>query len=104
MLERRGRTLIQHRDRWISGYDDAAAARIGTTLGEAERAVLTLVLVHSVAIPRAEGVLGEDTWLSPYPTPGEGLRRHAQVASGELAAALRSLAHPGLRTRGKSRA
>jgi len=102
MLERRGRTLIQHRDRWISGYDDAAAARIGTTLGEAERAVLTLVLVHSVAIPRAEGVLGEDTWLSPYPTPVEELRRHTQIAIGELEAALRSLRHAGLLTQVKS--
>lgn len=102
MLERRGRTLIQHRDRWTSGYDDAVAARIGTTLSEAERAVLTLVLVHSVAIPRAEGVLGEDTWLSPYPTPVEELRRHTQIAIGELEAALRSLRHAGLLTQIKS--
>ncbi|MEV0198516.1 hypothetical protein [Nonomuraea sp. NPDC050691] len=65
-------------------------------LGEAERAVLTLVLVHSVAIPRAEGVLPEDTWLSPHPTPVEELRRHTQVPIGELEAALRVLRHAGL--------
>ncbi|GAA2317713.1 hypothetical protein GCM10010149_82600 [Nonomuraea roseoviolacea subsp. roseoviolacea] len=67
-----------------------------TGLGEAERAVLTLVLVHSVAIPRAEGVLPEDTWLSPHPTPAEELRRHTQVPIGELEAALRVLRHAGL--------
>jgi hypothetical protein len=98
MLARRGRTLIQHRERWTSGYDDQVAARASApaSLGEAERAVLVLVLVHSVAIPRAEGVLPEDTWLSPHPTPVDELRRHTQVPIGELEAALRTLRHAGL--------
>ncbi|MEZ7127305.1 hypothetical protein ACBR40_18380 [Nonomuraea sp. AD125B] len=113
MLARRGRVLVQHRDRWISGYDDACAAipaasgpddRAAETppsvgggrLGVAERAVLTLVLVHSVAIPRAEGLLPEDSWLSPHPTPADELRRHTQLPIGELEAALRTLRHAGL--------
>lgn len=96
MLGRRGRVLIQHRERWTSGYDDAVAEQAGSGLGVAERAVLTLVLVHSVAIPRAEGVLPEDTWLSPHPAPVEELRRHTQLPIGELDAALRSLRHAGL--------
>ncbi|NUT41590.1 MAG: hypothetical protein HOV86_16540 [Thermoactinospora sp.] len=93
MLARRGRVLIPHRERWTTGYDDRWNA---STLGESERAVLTLVLVHSVAIPRAEGVLPEDTWLSPHPTPAEELRRHTQVPIGELESALRTLRHAGL--------
>lgn len=96
MLARRGRVLIQHRERWTSGYDDALAAKAGSTLGESERAVLTLVLVHSVAIPRAEGVLPEDTWLSPHPAPVDELRRHTQLPIGELESALRTLRHAGL--------
>ncbi|MEU4515699.1 hypothetical protein AB0G05_39915 [Nonomuraea wenchangensis] len=118
MLARRGRVLVQHRDRWISGYDDACAAvpaasgrddptaatlasagggsAGGVRLGLAERAVLTLVLVHSVAIPRAEGLLPEDSWLSPHPTPADELRRHTQLPIGELEAALRTLRHAGL--------
>ncbi|MEU6726218.1 hypothetical protein ABZ917_21175 [Nonomuraea wenchangensis] len=118
MLARRGRVLVQHRDRWISGYDDACAAvpapsgrdapaaatppsggegsAGGGRLGVAERAVLTLVLVHSVAIPRAEGLLPEDSWLSPHPTPADELRRHTQLPIGELEAALRALRHAGL--------
>ncbi|GAA2894060.1 hypothetical protein GCM10020220_100100 [Nonomuraea rubra] len=123
MLARRGRTLIQHRDRWISGYDDGVAATVGALhaaglgahdaggppgaargplgaargpLGVSERAVLTLVLVHSVAIPRAEGLLPEDSWLSPHPTPVEELRRHTQLPIGELESALRTLRHAGL--------
>lgn len=101
MLARRGRTLIQHRERWISGYDDGAAGA-GARLGEGERAVLTLVLVHSVAIPRAEGLLPEDTWASPHPTPAEELRRHTQLPIGELEAALRRLRHAGLLTQVKA--
>ncbi|MEO3885907.1 hypothetical protein [Nonomuraea sp. B5E05] len=171
MLARRGRTLVQHRERWISGYDDACAAALtlstpgigigdvtgvgdahlaevthlregaghseatpgeqardettegettpghaaqgqaaqgqaapgkairrqaGARLGVSERAVLTLVLVHSVAIPRAEGLLPEDSWLSPHPTPVDELRRHTQLPIGELEAALRALRHAGL--------
>ncbi|MCA2220507.1 hypothetical protein [Nonomuraea aurantiaca] len=114
MLARRGRTLIQHRERWTSGYDDAyrtdpappttpgAGAPAATGLGESERAVLTLVLVHSVAIPRAEGLLPDDTWLSPHPTPVDELRRHTQLPIGELEAALRVLRHAGLLTQVKA--
>ncbi|MFI6595567.1 hypothetical protein ACIBHX_04915 [Nonomuraea sp. NPDC050536] len=97
MLARRGRVLVQHRERWISGYADEFAKRVeGPGLSEAERAVLTLVLVHSVAIPRAEGMLPEDSWLSPHPTAAEELRRHTQLPIGELEGALRTLRHAGL--------
>jgi hypothetical protein len=71
-------------------------------LGESERAVLTLVLVHSVAIPRAEGLLPEDSWLSPHPTPADELRRHTQLPIGELESALRTLRHAGLLTQVKA--
>ncbi|GLW96887.1 hypothetical protein [Microtetraspora sp. NBRC 16547] len=112
MLARRGRTLIQRRDTWISGYDDAVAARlIGASrrtagarpgLTEGERAVLTLVLVHSVAIPRADGLLSEDTWLSPYPVAVEELRRRTLLPIGELESALRTLRQVGLLTQVKA--
>jgi hypothetical protein len=102
MLARRGRTLIQHRERWTSGYDDEAASGPAPELGESERAVLTLVLVHSVAIPRAEGLLPEDSWLSPHPTPADELRRHTQLPIGELESALRTLRHAGLLTQVKA--
>ncbi|WP_250214666.1 hypothetical protein [Acrocarpospora catenulata] len=105
MLERRGRTLIQRRDTWISGYRDGLSggdASDAGRLGEGERAVLTLVLVHSVAIPRADGLLGEDTWLSPYPVAVEELRRRTLLPIGELDAALRTLRQCGLLTQVKS--
>ncbi|MCC5581290.1 hypothetical protein IMZ11_37370 [Microtetraspora sp. AC03309] len=102
MLARRGRTLIQRRDTWTSGYDDAVAARLTggpggkAGLAESERAVLTLVLVHSVAIPRADGLLPEDTWLSSYPVAVEELRRRTLLPIGELESALRTLRQAGL--------
>ncbi|GGL12642.1 hypothetical protein [Planomonospora parontospora] len=102
MLRRRGRVLVSGRETWTSGYADDAAAEAGTALGEAERAVLVLVLVHSVAIPRAEGLLPADSWLSPFPAQAEELRRHTLLPIGELEAALRTLRHAGLVTQVKS--
>ncbi|WP_084781040.1 hypothetical protein [Planobispora rosea] len=96
LLQRRGRVLVPGREVWTSGYADDAAAGAGTVLGEAERAVLTLVLIHSVAIPRAEGVLPADSWSSPFPAQVEELRRHTMMPIGELEAALRVLRHAGL--------
>ncbi|MEV4838134.1 helix-turn-helix domain-containing protein [Nonomuraea sp. NPDC049486] len=104
MLARRGRTLVQQRERWISGYADELVRDEppGGGPGESERAVLTLVLVHSVAIPRAEGLLPEDSWLSPHPAPVDELRRHTQLPIGELESALRALRHAGLVTQVKA--
>ncbi|RJL34113.1 hypothetical protein [Bailinhaonella thermotolerans] len=104
MLHRVGRQLIRARSGWTSGYrDDVAEALAGEArLGVSERAVLTLVLIHSVAIPRAEGRLAEDTWTSPHPTPVDELRRHTQMPVGELDGALRALRHAGLVSQVKS--
>ncbi|MEU0520805.1 hypothetical protein [Streptosporangium sp. NPDC006007] len=102
MLLRRGRTLIQDREAWTSGYADEVASETGTTVGEAERAVLVLVLIHSVAIPRAEGLLPADSWLSPFPAQVDELRRHTRLPVGELDAALRTLRQAGLLTQVKA--
>jgi hypothetical protein len=100
MLALGGRTLIRTGTSWISGYrDDVArelAAEPDCVPPEEDRAVLTLVLVHSVAIPRAEGLLADDTWLSPHPAPVEELRRRSQLTVGELESALRRLRAAGL--------
>ncbi|MEU8384164.1 hypothetical protein [Streptosporangium sp. NPDC048865] len=71
-------------------------------LGESERAVLVLVLIHSVAIPRADGLLPADSWLSPFPAQVDELRRHTRLPIGELDAALRVLRHAGLVTQVKA--
>ncbi|TMQ95183.1 hypothetical protein ETD83_22790 [Actinomadura soli] len=101
MLALSGRTLVRsEQTRWISGYRDDVAADLAQdpqcVLPVEERAVLTLVLIHSVAIPRAAGSLADDSWLSPYPTPMDELRRRTQLPLGELETSLRRLRLAGL--------
>ncbi|MFI0372510.1 hypothetical protein ACH35V_31990 [Actinomadura sp. 1N219] len=101
MLALSGRTLVRsEQTRWISGYRDDVAAELAQdpecVLPVQERAVLTLVLIHSVAIPRAAGSLADDSWLSPYPTPMDELRRRTQLPLGELETSLRKLRLAGL--------
>ncbi|GAA4207584.1 hypothetical protein GCM10022252_71430 [Streptosporangium oxazolinicum] len=80
----------------------SSAPGAGSALGESERAVLVLVLIHSVAIPRADGLLPADSWLSPFPAQVDELRRHTRLPVGELDAALRVLRHAGLVTQVKA--
>ncbi|MFG2005390.1 hypothetical protein ACGFNU_40210 [Spirillospora sp. NPDC048911] len=101
MLGLTGRTLVRSgQHEWISGYrDDVAAELAGDPAcvpAAGDRAVLVLVLIHSVAIPRAAGLLGDDSWMSTYPTPLEELRRRSQLPIGELESALRRLRTAGL--------
>ncbi|XVQ08685.1 hypothetical protein ACQP1W_39965 [Spirillospora sp. CA-255316] len=85
---------------WISGYRDDVAAVLGADPGcvpsVEDRAALVLVLIHSVAIPRAAGLLSDDSWTSTYPAPLEELRRRSQLPVGELEASLRRLRTAGL--------
>ncbi len=100
MLGLSGRTLVRTGTAWISAYRDDVAAELAAepecVPPEEDRAVLTLVLIHSVAIPRAGGLLAEDTWLSPYPAQAEELRRRSQLTISELEASLRRLRAAGL--------
>ena len=85
--------------RWTSGYRDDITARL--TAGEnslpvTDRAVLTLVLVHSVAIPRTEGTLTGDSWVDGTPAPVDELQRRTQLPRGELRQSLSRLRAAGL--------
>ena len=68
----------------------------GNPLPLADRAVLTLVLIHSVAIPRTEGTLSGDSWVDGTPTPIEELQRRTQLPRGELRQSLGRLRAAGL--------
>jgi len=101
MLHLIGRTLVRcGPGRWTSGYRDDVAARLtaggANPLPLADRAVLTLVLVHSVAIPRTEGTLSGDSWVDGTPTPVEELQRRTQLPRGELRQSLGRLRAAGL--------
>lgn len=96
VLHRTGRELVRAGNRqWTSGFADAARAELVArgwgTLPEYDRAVLTTILVHSVAIPRSEGHLTDDSWASAVPTTVAELRSHTQLARGKLSEALQRL-------------
>ena len=101
LLRLRGRTLVQvDRFTWTSGYHDDVTRNLVAdgwqSLPEADRAVLALVLIHSVAIPRAEGTLTSDSWTSSVPAPMEELRQRSQVPVGQLQSSLARLRAAGL--------
>ena len=57
--------------------------------------MLVLVLVHSVAIPRSEGILTGDSWKSARPTTVDELRT-TRISSEERRLALQRLRAAGL--------
>lgn len=102
LLAKSGRTLVSvGPGLWTSGYRDDIAEQLAEhgwgILPELDRAILTLVLVHSVAIPRTEGKLLPGTWVSTFPTTPTNLRRISQLAGGRsMTEALARLRGAGL--------
>lgn len=101
LLHRAGRTLVAvGGTAWTSGYRDDIAAELTAAgwnaLPVTDRAVLVLVLIHSVAIPRSRGTLADDTWTSAHPTPAGELYDYAQPGRGDVRAALGRLRAAGL--------
>ncbi|MEV4264035.1 hypothetical protein [Kribbella sp. NPDC049584] len=100
MLKLIGRTLV-HVDgtHWTAGYDDDIAASLVAQgwqpLSVIDRAVLVLVLVHSVAIPRSEGILTGDSWKSARPTTVDELRT-TRISGEERRLSLQRLRAAGL--------
>lgn len=72
-LDEAGRTLIKTDGGYASGYADEIASALADEeiglLDESERAVLVLVLLHSVAIPRAKGRIMGSGWVNGEPVP-----------------------------------
>ncbi|WP_327042839.1 hypothetical protein OG400_12540 [Micromonospora ureilytica] len=99
-LARCGRTLISlGTHSWITGYPSAIAATLARdhygTLQPMERAVLALVLLHTVAIPRARGAHLDDTWTSSQPVPIETLIANRRIKRNAATTALRGLRRAG---------
>ncbi|MEV4905676.1 hypothetical protein AB0N46_13605 [Streptomyces albidoflavus] len=96
MLAATGRVLLAVGDGFVSGYDDAIRTRLAGegvgVLGREDRAVLTLVFLFSVAIPRARGgILGQTLWTEGVPVSRDRLKDSA-VADGAVDDALARLA------------
>jgi hypothetical protein len=78
-LDAQGRVLVERDDGWLSGYRDDVAARLVreglTVLKTTDRAVLTLVLLLTVAVPQARGGLDGQDWTACVPTTIEELQK-----------------------------
>jgi hypothetical protein len=98
LLRAEGRTLIETPSGFTSGYDNdvrraLTADGIGVLSAE-ERAVLTLVLLHCVAIPRADGRIPPeraDDWTHAVPVHPETLRNSRHLTDSSIADATRRL-------------
>lgn len=100
-----GRSLIEvSDDTWTSGYDDTIADRLaeeGTgVLSPVDAAVLTLVLLHALAIPAARGTVESGDWLSDQlPAPDVDMltaNRDRRLNERAVRAALRRLRDAGI--------
>jgi hypothetical protein len=100
VLAASGRTLLAVGGGYLSGYDDGIRQRLAHEgigiLPRDDRAVLTLVLLHSVAIPQASGIAVPDQpWTRGTPVPVHELKG-CQVPDGVITSALQRLADADL--------
>jgi hypothetical protein len=84
---------------WTTGYPDHVAAALAReqvgTLGQEQRAVLALVLLRAVAIPRAQGRLDEAWTSSGHPVTLDELAANRQVNRTMISDALQGLRAAG---------
>lgn len=94
-----GRLLVALPGGFLSGYDDQVAARLAAdglgVLPPDDRAVMALVLLHCVAIPRSAGRVRGESWLDAEPTSYRELER-SQVPNVRIKESVRRLRQAGL--------
>jgi hypothetical protein len=106
-LDAVGRVLLERDGTYLSGYaddvaDELASAGIGQ-LDETDRAVLTLVLLHAVAIPRARGQTDGDSWLDAIEFDPDRLSQqwsNPHLTKKAIRTSLRNLRDAGVLRRG----
>lgn len=98
-----GRMLLPVGEGWVSGYDDAVAdelvARGYGTLSRVDRAVLALVLLRTVAIPRARGEVAGEAWVVEHgarPTSIDELAQNRHLTKAQITTSVRRLRTVGL--------
>lgn len=94
-----GRVLLSVSGGYLSGYDNTVAACLATqgigVLPEEDRAVLILILLHCVAIPRAAGRIAGNGWLDAEPVTKTKLHK-SQIADYKIDNAVGRLRDAGL--------
>jgi hypothetical protein len=86
--------------RWITGYDDTIADRLSAdglgVLSHSDAAVLTLVLLHSVAIPRARGRITSGDWTIAEAVSVDTLARNRHLTKTAISTSVRRLRTAGI--------
>jgi hypothetical protein len=103
-----GRTLIVTPAGYLSGYRDdvrgSLAAEGAGVLPADDRAVLVLVLLHGVAVPRSQGRLASGGLTGAVPVHKDELQR-SKIPASRIRASLRRLVNAGiLEQRGRTAA
>ncbi|MFD8483607.1 hypothetical protein [Kitasatospora sp. NPDC059673] len=102
ILQGTGRNLLHTPSgSWTTGYPDRVADALATagigTLPPTERAVLALVLIHTVALPRARGRHTHPHWnTTAHPVTANELARNRALSRTEIDKALRTLRGTGM--------
>jgi hypothetical protein len=96
-----GRRLIEISPGFfVSGYDDAIADRLiedGTgVLAPIDRAVLALVLLRTVAIPRAAGEVTGTSWMDAKPCTIDDLAQNRTITTKAVKHSVRRLRTAGI--------
>ncbi|MCF6509188.1 hypothetical protein E9549_17525 [Blastococcus sp. MG754426] len=98
-----GRVLIPVDQGWVSGYDDAVANALVSrgygTVCPVDRAVLALVLLRTVAIPRARGEVAGEAWVVEHgarPTSIDELAQNRHLTKAQITTSVRRLRTLGL--------
>lgn len=99
VASRAGRTLVEGRGHWLTAYDDTVAAELAGsgfgTLSADERAVLALVLIHTVCLHRSRTGTTGGGWDAPG-VPAAELEQYRPQYRSVIRAELRRLDARGL--------
>lgn len=99
-----GRQLLAVDGGWLAGYDDAVADRLAAegvgVLAPEDRATLTAVLLHTVAIPRARGRRDGDRWTDAEPVELDELAKSRALSKQAIRRSLRRLRSLGVLRQG----
>lgn len=99
-LRSSGRALLTADGAYISGYDDSIADRLAAeglgVLEPTDRAVLTLVLLLTVAVPRAKGRISGTDWTQAEATSVEELALNRHLSKQAIRASVRRLRAAGI--------
>ena len=100
-LAQAGRVLLEPSPgRYLSGYDDTIADRLVAdglgVLQQVDRAVLALVLLRTVAIPRAKGSIGGTDWTVSVATSIDELALNRSLTKERIRNSVRRLRTAGI--------